>query len=160
MKHICSMSMNINLWCVAVASRLVCNFCVAPRKSSWRESPGLCILLCWLLSCVWFMIFSNSQDSQTLCSRFVFNQVIHVLYRCASVLWCTLFHTFQVLPELDEAKRKHLAELFVLRTDTCRTKLRSSKEALVSVISSHVRVTTTFLVAAIRTSWIDFDWTF
>lgn len=88
---------------------------------------------------------------------FFFYQVIHVLYRCVSILWCTLFHTFQVLPELDEAKRKHLAELFVLRTDTCRTKLRTSKEALVSVISSHVRVTTTFLVAAIRTSWIDFD---
>jgi hypothetical protein len=88
---------------------------------------------------------------------FFFYHVIHVLYRCASVLWCTLFHTFQVLLELDEAKRKHLAELFVLRTDTCRTKLRSSKEALVSVISSHVRVTATFLVAAIRTSWIDFD---
>ena len=154
------MSLNINLRCVAVASRLVCNFFVAPR--SLPEESHLVCVFCCAGSCPAFDSWSSGTHRiPRLCvPDFFFNQVIHVLYRCASVLWCTLFHTFQVLPELDEAKRKHLAELFVLRTDTCRTKLRSSKEALVSVISSHVRVTTTFLVAAIRTSWIDFDWTF
>ena len=32
--YIQSISNNINLWCVALASQLVCDFCVAPRKSS------------------------------------------------------------------------------------------------------------------------------